>query len=71
VVKKIREYKKRYTVPIPRGEQYELLGELWSARARITKLEILCADLNLQIQEMIIEQARIENTLKALGRGKL
>jgi len=45
----------QYKTPLTLDEQYELLGELWSARVRIKRLEAGRVELTKLIQELLKE----------------
>jgi len=45
----------QYKTPLTLDEQYELLGELWSARVRIQRLEAGRVELTKLIQELLKE----------------
>jgi len=45
----------QYKTPLTLDEQYELLGELWSARVRIQRLEAGRVELTRLIQELLKE----------------
>jgi hypothetical protein len=49
---------KKYGVPLDRNEQFELIGELLSAKAKITRLAIALADLTDLLQAQF-EEIRI------------
>lgn len=45
----------QYKTPLTLDEQYELLGELWSARVRIKRLEAGRVEMTRLIQELLEE----------------